>query len=156
MTLRVQELARTFAAAGVEIKVTLHTHSAAAAPLSLPPTKCLRAACPFAAHSQALSQMRGVAVYARHSSLLTSVTGHCCVACLQNAGSHGPACQQVLWQRPSLQSVSAAAAASASSSRAAPLQAGGNEVELVLECAAALRAGVAGGANTQQVNVALQ
>ena len=100
----------------------------------------------------------------RHTSHMTSVAGHCCVACLQSAGSHGPACQQVVWHRPSSQSASttstpaAPAAASRAQTLAAPLQprgAGGSEVELVLECAAALRAGAAGEANTLQVIVAL-
>ena len=100
----------------------------------------------------------------RHTSHMTSVAGHCCVACLQNAGSHGPACQQVVWHRPSSQSASttstsaASAAAPRAQALAAPLQprgAGGSEVELVLECAAALRAGAAGEANTLQVMVAL-
>jgi hypothetical protein len=138
------------------VNVTLHTHSAAAA-AAPSTTKCPRATCPFAAHSQAPPQMRGGAPITRHTSHMTSVAGHCCVACLQSAGSHGPACQQVVWHRPSSQSASTTstpAAAPRAQALAAPLQprgAGGSEVELVLECAAALRAGAAGEANTLQV-----
>ena len=85
----------------------------------------------------------------RHPS---HVAGHCCVACLHTAGSHGPACQQVTWR-----SASAAAAplrAALQPPQAAPVDAGGvlgGEVQLVLECAAALRLGTVGEVTPMQV-----
>jgi hypothetical protein len=163
---------RTFAAAGVDVKVPLHGHfapaAAAAASSSLPLSKCQRANCPFAAHSQAPPQMRGNLKFTRHTSHVTRHTshvthhtshdsGHCCVACLQNAGSHGPACQQAMW-RSSLTSPAAAAAAAPARAAAAPVSssqapsaAAGGEVELVLECAAAMRSGAVGDVNPLQV-----
>ena len=157
---------RTFAAAGFDVKVPLHGHfapaaaAAAAASSSLPLSKCQRASCPFAAHSQAPPQMRGylkVTLHMSHFTCHTShVLGHCCVACLQNAGSHGPACQQTMW-RSSLTSAAAAAPARAAavpvSSSQAPSAAAGGEVELVLECAAAMRLGAVGDVNPLQVCV---
>jgi hypothetical protein len=74
----VQELQQTFAAAGIEVKVGLQPQSsaAAAAAAAVRPSKCLRSNCPFAAHSQAPPQMRGLSHLTPHTSHLTPHTSH--------------------------------------------------------------------------------
>ena len=96
---------RAFAAAGMVLNVTLHAHtlSAASSPStssSLPLSKCQRATCQFASHSQAPPQMRGKYRVKCHSPPVTRCKCHSpavtrCRPLLRGVSAH----RRLAWSR---------------------------------------------------------